>query len=76
VSEQNVTVQGTETAVTKFSATATIEGREIDIFVHITKYRGGDDFVVAIGVYPQQLDGRAESNMLSMMRSINHPVEA
>jgi hypothetical protein len=76
VSERNVTVQATETTVTKFSATATIEGREIDVFVHVTKYRSGDDFVVAIGVYPQQLDGQEESNVLSMMRSIDHPVEA
>ena len=76
VSERNVTVKGTDTTVTKFSATATIEGREIDVFVHVTKYRSGDDFVVAIGVYPQQLDGQEESNVLSMMRSIDHPVEA
>ena len=76
VSEQNITVQGTETAVTKFSATATIQGQEIDVFIHVTKYRSGDDFVVAIGVYPQQLEGSEESNVLSMMRAIDHPVEA
>ncbi|MFD1597746.1 DUF6517 family protein [Halobellus rarus] len=73
VSEQNVTVQGTETTVTKFSATATIEGQEVDVFVHVTKYRDGDDFVLALGVYPQQLDGE-EENVLSMMRAIEHPV--
>ncbi|SEG22665.1 hypothetical protein SAMN04488133_1566 [Halobellus limi] len=73
VSEQNVTVQGTETTVTKFSATATIEGREVDVFVHVTKYRDGDDFVLALGVYPQQLDGE-EENVLALIRSIEHPV--
>ena len=74
VSEQNITVQGTETTVTKFSATATIEGQEVDVFVHVTKYRDGDDFVLALGVYPQQLDGE-EENVLSMMRAIEHPSE-
>ena len=73
VSERTVTVQGTDTTVTKFAATATIEGRAVDVFVHVTKYRSGDDFVVAIGVYPRQLDGLEASNVLSMMRSIDHP---
>jgi hypothetical protein len=76
VGERNITVQGTETTVTKFAATATIQEQEIDVFVHVTKYRDGDDFIVAIGVYPQQLDGQEESNVLSMMRAIDHPVEA
>ncbi|MFC6874449.1 DUF6517 family protein [Halobellus marinus] len=72
VSEQNITAQGTETTVTKFAATATFEGQEIDVFVHVTKYRDGDDFILAIGVYPQQLDGE-EENILSMMRALEHP---
>ena len=76
VSERNITVQGTETTVTKFSATATIEGQEVDVFVHVTKYRNGDDFVVAVGVYPQRLEGQEESNILSLMRVIDHPVDA
>ena len=76
VDSRNITVQGTETTVTKFSATASIEGQEIDVFVHITKYRDGDDFVVAVGVYPQQLADQEESNILSMMRAIDHSVEA
>jgi len=76
VSERNVTIQGTETTVTKFSATASIEGREIDVFVHVTKYRNGDDFIVAVGVYPQQLESSEESNIFSMLRAIDHPVDA
>lgn len=76
VSERNLTIQGTETTVTKFSATATVEGREVDVFVHVTKYRSGDDFVVAVGVYPQQLERTEESNVLSMLRAIDHPVDA
>lgn len=74
VGEQNITVQGTETTVTKFAATATLQGQEVDVYLHVTKYRDGEDFVVAIGVYPQRLDGE-EENVLSMMRSIEHPVE-
>jgi hypothetical protein len=75
VSEQNITVQGTQTTVTKFSATATVQGRDIDVFIHVTKYRDGEDFILAIGVYPQQLDGE-EENVLSLMRAIEHPADA
>ncbi|WP_144902591.1 DUF6517 family protein [Halobellus captivus] len=74
VGEQNVTVQGTETTVTKFAATATLEGQEVDVYIHVTKYRDGDDFIVAIGVYPQQLDSE-EENIISMIESIEHPAE-
>ena len=76
VSQRNVTIQGTETTVTKFSATATIEGQEVDVFVYVTKYRSGDDFVVAVGVYPQQLETPEESNVFSMLRAIDHPIDA
>jgi hypothetical protein len=73
VSSRNITVQGTETRVTKFAGTATIQGQEVDVFVHVTKYRDGDDFILALGVYPQQISGE-EENVLSMMRAIEHPV--
>lgn len=76
VNDRNITIQGTETTVTKFSATATVEGQEVDVFVYVTKYRDGDDFVVAVGVYPQQLESQEEPNVFSMMQAIDHPVDA
>lgn len=72
VSSRTITVQGTQTEVTKYAAKATVRGQQIDVFVHVTKYRSGEDFVVAVGVYPQQLGGE-EENVLSMMRAIEHP---
>lgn len=75
VGARNITVQGTETQVTKFGGTATIQGQEVDVYVHVTKYRDGEDFILGLGVYPQRLDGE-EANVLAMMRAIEHPVEA
>jgi hypothetical protein len=72
VSSRTITVDGTETEVTKFAAKATVRGQQIDVFIHVTKYRDGEDFVVAIGVYPQRFDGE-ERNVISMMRAIQHP---
>lgn len=72
VSSRTITVQGTETKVTKFAGKANVNGREVDVYIHVTKYRDGEDFVIAMGIYPQQLDGE-EQNVLSMMRAIQHP---
>jgi hypothetical protein len=71
VSSRQLQIQGTETTVTKYAATTTVEGQEIDVFVHVTKVRDGDDFLVGVGVYPQQLD--QESEILTLLRSIEHP---
>lgn len=71
VGDQQLSVLGSETTVSKYSATASFQGQEIDVFAHVTKVRSGDDFVVAVGVYPQRLDGE-ESNVLSMIRAIDH----
>jgi hypothetical protein len=72
VSERRLTALGTRTTVTKYSATATVQGEEVDVFVHVTKVRDGEDFVVALGIYPQRLDGEAE-NVLDMIRAVEHP---
>lgn len=72
VSDRTVTTLGAETTVTKYDAKARFQGRQIDVFVHVTKVRSGDDFVVAVGLYPQRLD-REEENILSMVRALEHP---
>lgn len=71
VSQRQVTALGTETTVTKYSATATFQGQEVDVFVHVTKLRDGEDYIVALGVYPQRIDD-AEA-ILSMTRALEHP---
>jgi len=72
VSQRQITVLGTETTVTKYSATAPFQGEDVDVFVHVTKVRDGEDFVVALGIYPQRLDGE-EENIISMTRAAEHP---
>ncbi|QIB74640.1 hypothetical protein GL213_07680 [Halogeometricum borinquense] len=75
VSSQTITVQGQETEVTKFAAKATINGERVDVYVHVMKYKDGEDFIVGLGLYPQKLDSE-ENNIMSMMRAIEHPAEA
>ncbi|WP_416839852.1 DUF6517 family protein [Haloferax sp. DFSO52] len=76
VNSRNVQILGEQANVTKYSAKATFANdRQVDVYVHVTKVRHNEDFIVSIGVYPQQLSGE-EDSILEMMRSIEHPSEA
>ncbi|MFC3476416.1 DUF6517 family protein [Halobacterium litoreum] len=47
--------------VTKFEGTATLSGgQSVDVYVHVTKVKHDGDFVVAVAIYPQRLDGEQE----------------
>jgi hypothetical protein len=71
VSSQTVAVLGTDTTVTKYAGKATFGGQQLDVTIHVTKVRDGEDFVICFGVYPKQLT--EEENVLSMMSAAIHP---
>ncbi|AFK19471.1 hypothetical protein E6P09_11865 [Haloferax mediterranei ATCC 33500] len=75
VSSRDVQMLGEQANVTKYSATAKFGGQDVDVYVHVTKVRHNEDFIVAIGMYPQQLDGE-EKNILELIRAVEHPSEA
>lgn len=52
---RTMTILGEERSVKVFSGTTTIQDNDVDVNIHVTKFRHGDDFVVGIGVHPQQL---------------------
>ena len=72
VSSRDETVLGTGTTVTKYTAKAPVNGTSIDVYLHLTKVRHDDDYVVALSVYPRRFVDE-ESNALRMMRAITHP---
>lgn len=59
--------------VSKFDATATFNGQEIDIYVHVGKLRHNEDFVIPIGIYPQQREDEEEPNIVTLIESLKHP---
>lgn len=72
-SDRTVRVLGNQTTVSKFRADATMDnGESVEVFIHITKVEHGDDFLVAVGVYPTQVDGEQE-NVDTLLRNIDHP---
>jgi len=61
VDSRNRTMLGQSTEVTNFEASVqTTAGIEFDAYIHVTKVEHGDDFVVALAVYPQKLSGQSD----------------
>lgn len=61
VGTRSVTVLGESANVTTFDGEASIGGTSVDVYVHVTKVKHDGDFVVAVAVYPQALDGEQET---------------
>lgn len=67
------TMLGDEVTVSKFRADArTTENTDTEVFMHIAQTRSGDDFVIAIAVYPTQVDGEQE-NVNTLLNGVQHP---
>lgn len=61
VGTRSVSTLGDSANVTKFDGEAAIAGSTVDVYVHVTKVKHDGDFVVAVAVYPQALDGEQET---------------
>lgn len=51
---RTLTVLGSDAEVTTFSAVAIRQGREVPVFIDVTRVQDGEDYVIAVGVYPQE----------------------
>jgi hypothetical protein len=74
--ERTVTVLGNETTVTRFRADAQTEaGQSVEVFIDVTQVGDGDDFVVAVAVYPTELDGETD-RVDTLLEGVQHGEEA
>lgn len=72
VGDREVQMLGDSVEVSQFSARArTQAGESTDVYIHIAKTESGDDFLVAVGVHPQELDDQDEVDQL--VGGIEHP---
>lgn len=73
VGSQQVTVLGSSRTVERYAGTATFQGQSINVFILITDgaFQHGSDYVVAVGIYPQQLQNEQE-NAIAMFEGIEH----
>ncbi len=60
VGNDSVTALGEERAVETYEGQAGFQGATADVYVHVTTFEHDGDFVIAVAVYPQQLDGEQE----------------
>ena len=72
VSNHTATMLGHPTNVTKFSGTATLDGRSVNVYVDVTKVKDGGDYVLALAVYPQRLSDRESKNVETLLAGIQH----
>ena len=65
-----VAIDGETTTQTKFAAEAEFNGRNVDIFLHISEaVELGEDLVVTVGGYPEQTPDEKE-NVLTLMEAV------
>lgn len=70
VSAYNLTVQGDETVVDVYEGTTTIEGQNVDVYIHLTNVQMDNNVVVAVGVYPQQTDDMSRSDIKTLIQGL------
>lgn len=73
--ERNRTVQalGDSREVSVFSGTTTIQGQQVDVLVHLTSFEHEGDVVIAVAVYPEEVDeeGRVDTLLSGLTHSGN-----
>lgn len=72
VGSTTMTTLGKEAKVGKFSGTTTYDGKQIDLYLHVTKVKHEDDYVILLGVYPQEKSSE-EQNIKKLIKSVTHP---
>lgn len=72
VGNRTVTALGSGRSVSKFTATATtVAGKETDVVLHVASFPHGEDIIVAVAVYPKQLDGE-QAKVDTLISGIQH----
>ncbi|OVE86090.1 DUF6517 family protein [Natronolimnobius baerhuensis] len=73
----SITILEQSTTRSRFTATAQFDGADINVDVHVTEaVEAGDDLVVTIGVYPQDLRQREEDNVIDLIEHVIEDLEA
>lgn len=70
--ERTLTVLGTDAQVVRFSGTVERGGQQIPVYVEVTRVQDGDDFVVAIGGYPQENADAVRPGVTTLFEGIEH----
>ncbi len=71
VNSRSVSALGTTVTVEEFVGTTTVQGQEVDVSMHVSRFEHAEDYVIAVGVHPRKLDGEAE-NVRTLLSNVEH----
>lgn len=69
---RELTVLGSSTEVTRFSAVAERSGQEVPVYIEVSRVEDGKDYVVAVGVYPQAAEDDVRPQVERLFTGIEH----
>ncbi|GGM73514.1 hypothetical protein J2752_002505 [Halarchaeum rubridurum] len=73
VGNYSTTMLGENATVGKFSAEAQLAGgQSVDVYVHVTRVQHGDDYVLAVAVYPQRFDDSESEHVRTLFDGVEH----
>ena len=72
-SDEEVEMLGSARTVTKFSATVTVDGNEVPVFVLLANFNHESDVVVPMGIFPQEREDEEGPNVRQLMSNLSHP---
>ncbi|RQG90229.1 hypothetical protein EA462_09605 [Natrarchaeobius halalkaliphilus] len=74
--ERSVSILGESTPQSRFSAEAAFDGTTVDVDLHVTEaVSAGEDLIVTIGVYPEQLRSGESDNVRALAEAVTSSLE-
>ncbi|MDG5776259.1 DUF6517 family protein [Haloarculaceae archaeon H-GB2-1] len=75
VTNRTVRSLGEDRTVNKFEADSSFEGIDMTVFVHVTSFKHGDDYVIAVAIHPKQIESE-QDRVDKLLRGLNHNATA
>lgn len=72
VENRTVVALGQRSEVTTFDGTAALGETTLPVFVHVTRLRSGDDYVVVVGVHPAVFPNERD-RLFALLSALEHP---
>jgi hypothetical protein len=69
---ETVQVLGEDRNVSRYDGTVRLNGQDVDVYIHIAKFRHGGDHIVALAVYPQRLADQERGHAMTMYNGLEH----
>lgn len=72
---RTTTVLGTQTNLSVFTATTSIQGVSVDVFVHVARVKHEGDFVIVAGVFPVRFAEEERPRLQTLFDATTHESE-